>query len=65
MVRTAHHASLLFRGLAQITDWELVDICITTDWREMESVCRIAELLASRTFLSDVALFRLHPESGC
>ncbi len=31
-------------------DREPVDICITTDWKEMENVCMIAELLANRTF---------------
>jgi hypothetical protein len=28
------------------TDQALVDICITTDWKELEGVCMIAELLA-------------------
>jgi hypothetical protein len=26
----------------------LVDICITTDWKELEGVCIIADLLAKR-----------------
>lgn len=30
----------------ELTD--LVDICITTDWKEMEAVCIIADLLARR-----------------
>ena len=28
--------------------FDLVDICITTEWKEMESVCMIADLLAKR-----------------
>lgn len=31
---------------ANLTDLAAVDICITTDWKEMEGVCIIAELLA-------------------
>ena len=33
-------------GSLNDTDGILVDICITTDWKELEEVCMIAELLA-------------------
>jgi hypothetical protein len=32
-------------GNCDYTDVILVDICITTDWKELEGVCMIAELL--------------------
>lgn len=32
-----------------------VDICITTEWKELEGVCMIAELLARRTCLPIIA----------
>jgi hypothetical protein len=31
-----------------VADKIAVDICITTEWRELEGVCMIAELLAKR-----------------
>lgn len=35
-----------------IADHSLVDICITTPWRELEGVCMIADLLARREYPS-------------
>ena len=31
-------------------DFITVDICITTPWRDLESVCLIADLLQRRTY---------------
>lgn len=32
-----------------MTDKEIVDICIVTPWKELEDVCKIADLLAKST----------------
>ena len=36
-----------------VADTAVVDICITTEWTELEGVCMIAELLARRGYYSD------------
>lgn len=33
----------------QRADQYVVDICIVTPWKELEDVCKIADLLAKRT----------------
>ena len=33
-------------GMVVRTNQDVVDICITTEWKEMEEVCMVAELLA-------------------
>lgn len=34
-----------------VADIPTVDICITTEWTELEGVCMIADLLARREYL--------------
>jgi hypothetical protein len=43
-------------GRLNDTDGILVDICITTDWKELEEVCMIAELLANSELYEYVLL---------
>lgn len=40
---------LLIMGLA-------VDICITTDWKELEGVCMIADLLARSEYIESLKM---------
>jgi hypothetical protein len=47
-----------------MTDDITVDICITTEWRELEGVCMIAELLAKREYSDFQASLRIQRHEG-